>query len=291
MDDKKLVKISKTVLAHSDYVTALQELGLTTIDAVFDFNIGQNLNKPNLAPFRRRRQFEMSRPRPALPVIVFLKRYDRPPFILQLMNWFWNRSRKTIASADVDVAEKLRQAHINTPTTIASGEQWQWLFEKRSFIMTEKIPDAESLEARLPECFEPPETSTKRKLKKNFITRAAAFIKKFHDTGYRHRDLYLCHIFHDANREFYLIDLARVFKPVILAERFRVKDIAQIYYSAPAAKFSAADRLRFYLTYSGRSSLGPQDKTFIKKVLRRANRMARHDRKHGRCAPFADERN
>jgi len=291
MDDKQLVKISKTVLAHPDYVTALQELGLTSIDAVFDFNIGQNLNKPNLAPFRRRRQFEMLRPGLSSPVTVFLKRYDRPPLVLQLMNWFWNRSRKTIASADVNVAEKLRQADINTPTTIASGEQWQWLFEKRSFIMTEKIPDAESLEARLPECFGPPETSTKRKLKKNFITRAAAFIKKFHDTGYRHRDLYLCHIFHNARQEFYLIDLARVFKPAFFAERFRIKDISQIYYSAPASRFSAADRLRFYLAYSGCSSLGPQDKAFIKKVLRRANRMAQHDRKHGRYAPFADERN
>jgi len=68
---------------------------------------------------------------------------------------------------------------------------------------------------------------------RKFIGRAANFIRRFHDTGFRHRDLYFCHIFYNDNDEFYLIDLARVFKPLFLCERFRIKDIAQIHYSAP----------------------------------------------------------
>jgi len=288
MEENKLIRISRTVLADSNYAAVLQELGLTSIDAVFDFNTGQDLSKANLAPFRRRRQFEITPLQSQSPVTVFLKRYDRPPFMLQLTNWLFNRSRKSIALADVAVARKLQAAQINTPKTIACGEQWELLFEKRSFIMIEKIPDARSLETRLPECFNQPATSKERKLRKEFIATSAAFIKKFHDTGHRHRDLYLCHIFRDTKGRLYLIDLARVFKPILLAERFRVKDIAQLYYSAPGTYFSAPDRLRFYLAYTGHTKLTPQDKVFIKKVLSKANRMARHDRKHGRCIPFAE---
>ncbi len=80
------------------------------------------------------------------------------------------------------------------------------------------------------------------KLKRNFLERLAAFIKKFHETGYRHRDLYLAHIFYGDSGEFYLIDLARAFKPRLFEERYRVKDLAQLYYSAPKRYFTMCDR-------------------------------------------------
>ena len=123
-------------------------------------------------------------------------------------------------------------------------------------------------------------------MRRDFIRRLAAFIRKFHDTNYRHRDLYLCHIFYSDDGRFYLIDLARVFKPVLLAERFRVKDIAQIYYSAPGGHFSGTDRLRFYFALTGRSKLNIKDKVFICKVINKAKQIARRDIKHGRDVPF-----
>ena len=139
------------------------------------------------------------------------------------------------------------EAGINTPKTIAYGRQWGVLFEKRSFIITEKIPEAESLEKKLPDCFNSPATIEKLKMRRNFIARLAGFIKKFHETNYRHRDLYFSHIFCSDNGKFYLIDLARAFRPIFLHRRFQIKDVAQIYYSAPAQYFSNTDRLRFYL--------------------------------------------
>ncbi|MHC4913366.1 MAG: lipopolysaccharide kinase InaA family protein, partial [Planctomycetota bacterium] len=124
------------------------------------------------------------------------------------------------------------------------------------------------------------------RLQRNFIARLAAFIKKFHETKYRHRDLYFSHIFYANNGEFHLIDLARAFKPRIFTERFRIKDIAQVHYSAPARHFSRTDRLRFYINYSGRDKLNTTDKVFIKKAMAKAERMARHDTKHGKPVPF-----
>jgi len=283
---QNFVKISKSFFVAPDYKTALGELGLTSIDAVFLFNAGQNLTKDNLAGFRSRLQFEINSHRSPLPTTMFLKRYDRPPITIQLKNWFAARNRISCGLFGFEAASKLSAAGINTPTTIAYGEQWGLLFEKRSFIITEKIPNAESLERKLPDYFKGPPTVEKLKLRRAFIAWLAGFIKKFHEANYRHRDLYFAHIFYSNSGEFYLIDLARVFKPTRFAERFRIKDIAQVYYSAPAKHFSNTDRLRFYVAYTGQHKLVEKDKVFIRKVINKAKRMARHDLKHGRPVPF-----
>jgi hypothetical protein len=67
-----------------------------------------------------------------------------------------------------------------------------------------------------------------------------------------------------------------------------VKDLAQLYYSAPAKRFSRTDRLRFYLAYAGRRGLLPHDRTFLRAVVRKANQMARHSAKHGVPIPFLE---
>jgi len=279
---QEFMEISKSFFVDPDYKTALGESGLTSIYAVFSFNTGRNLTKNNLAPYRSRLQFQISSP----PATLFLKRYDRPPLSAQLKNWLRARRRASCSFFDMDSANKLSQTGISTPKTISYGEQWGLFFEKRSFIITEKIPDAESLERKLPAFFNGPATAQSLRLRRGFIAQLAAFVKKFHETNYRHRDLYLSHIFYGETGEFYLIDLARAFKPALFAERFRRKDIAQLYYSAPPGYFSKTDRLRFYLAYTGRDNLTSKDKVFIRRVMNKAKRMARHDIKHDRAVPF-----
>jgi len=293
--EQKFTEVSKSFFIDPDYKAAFIELGLTSIDAVFSFNAGKNLAKNNLAMFRSRLQFEINPPSAwrinspgsPPPATVFLKRYDRPPILAQIRNWLTSHRRASCALLDFEPAKKLAAVGINTPKTISYGEQWGALFEKRSFIITEKIPDAESLERKLPDCFNAPATVENLKLRRNFIAQLSGFVKKFHETKFRHRDLYFSHIFYSDNGEFYLIDLARAFKPSVFAERFRIKDITQLYYSAPAGYFSKTDRLRFYLGYTGQSKLTGKDKVFIRKVINKARRMARHDIKHGRPVPFA----
>jgi heptosyltransferase-2 len=272
----------ESFFCDEDYKAGLGELGLTSIDAVFSFNEAQNLTKDNLPRHRSRLRLEINLP----PATLFLKRYDCPPISVQLKNWLSANKRVSCGLFDIKPAIKLAVAGINTPKIISYGEQWGIFFEKRSFIVTEKIPNAESLERRLPDCFNAPATIENLKLRRNFIAQLAAFVKKFHETNYRHRDLYLSHIFYDDSGRFYLIDLARAFRPGLLAERFRVKDIAQLFYSAPARFFSKTDRLRFYLGYTGHSKLTGKDKAFICGVVNKAKRMARHDIKHGRAVPF-----
>jgi len=278
---------SESFFVNADYKTALAKLGLTSLDAVFSFNDAESLSKSNLAPFRTRLQFEIDLLQSSAPTTVFLKRYDSPPILVQLKNWLAHHSRRSCASCEFEPTNELPAAGVNTAKVVSYGEQWGTFFEKKSFIITEKIPDAEALERKLPRCFGAPPTPENLKLQRNFIVQLAKFIKKFHDTNYRHRDLYFSHIFHSNSGDFYLIDLARAFKPRILQTRFLIKDIAQAYYSAPAAYFSNTDRLRFYFAYTAQSKLRSQDKAFIRKVITKAKRMASHDRKHGRTVPFA----
>lgn len=226
--NQKFIKVSESFFVDSDFQHAFEELGLTSIDAVFAFNAGKNLNKDNLARFRSRLQFETASP----PATMFLKRYDKAPILLQLKNWFCHRKRAAVSYFDFDAAQKLAETGLNTPKTICYGEQWGSVFEKRSFCIIQKIPNAESLERKLPDCFDAPATVKNLKLRRNFIAHLAGFVKKFHETNYRHRDLYFSHIFYNSSGEFYLIDLARAFKPIVFRERFRIKDIVQGYFPA-----------------------------------------------------------
>jgi serine/threonine protein kinase len=270
------------------YKTGFERLGLASIETVFAFGAGKNLTKENLASYRSRIEFQIYPPgRIESPAVtVFLKRYDHPPVMTQLKNWLSSKKRVSCAFAEVEAAQKLAAIGINTPRMIAWGQLWGVFFEKRSFAAIEEIREGQSLERSLPGFFNEPATKENLILRRQFIRQLASFIRKFHDTGYRHRDLYLCHIFRVPDGRFYLIDLARVFKPALFGEMYRIKDIAQLHYSAPAKYFSKTDRLRFLRAYLGREKLSAGDKSFVRRVTGKAKRMARHDAKHGRAVPF-----
>lgn len=319
----RFIETSKSFFVDADYEAAMSKMGLTSIDAVFSFSAAKRLSKDNLAAFRSRFRFEIYPPDvrrmnpPSTPLekkavvatapliqidptvtgvlktdfltgstIVFLKRYDRPPVIAQLKNWLFHRCRKSFGFCEFESASELAAEGIRTPKVISYGEQWGGFFEKKSFIIIEKIPNAESLERKLPSYFNSSATAENLRGRRIFIAQLASFVREFHQTDYRHRDLYFSHIYYSEDGRFYLIDLARAFKPTLLRERFRIKDIGQLHYSAPARYFSRTDRLRFYLGYAGKNKLTRNDKIFISKVIKKAKLIARHDKKRGRAVPF-----
>ena len=284
MTEQRFIETSESFFVDSDFVKAFEKLGLTSFDALFSFETGKDPGGSSLPHYRSRLEFKTSEPEKTL----YLKRYHNPDTLTQIKNWFWHSARKSMMSFDLNPTKALAHAGIKTPKTVSYGEQWGVFFEKRSFIITEELPNAEPLEQKLPDCFKDISKTENLRQQRNFIDRLAQFAKKFHDTGYRHRDFYLAHIFYSDDGTFYLIDLQRAFKPRILAERFRVKDISQLYYSAPGSAFSRTDRLRFYKSYAGKKPLSKRDKAFIRKVVKKANRIARRETKYGRLVPFTN---
>ena len=277
-----LTEISPNFCIAPDYKEALALLGLDTLEGVFDFQKGTALTKANLASWRHRIRFQLPDGRYA-----YLKRYDNPPKSVQLKAWMQHGERLFLSEYDKGPADILHQADISIPQTIACGGQWNGFFEKQSFIITLELQSACSLEKKLPECF----YSTKSNIdRKNFIEKLADFIRRFHKTGYRHRDLYLAHIFLSENGDLSLIDLHRCFRPKILKRRFRIKDLAQLHYSCNGNVISRTDRVRFYRAYQTTDTLTIADKASIGKIHRKALQIAWHDRRHGRVVPFEIKR-
>ena len=73
--------------------------------------------------------------------------------MVQLKNRLAAKKRGSCAFAEYEAARNLQKMGINTPKVAAWGEQLGIIFEKRSFIIMEKIGKAESLEKQLPESF------------------------------------------------------------------------------------------------------------------------------------------
>ena len=282
MPVEDFIELSKTCYVHPEYADSFRKAGLASIEAIFEFSGDENLAKKNLASHRSRIKFRLA----GFEKALFLKRYNRVPVIGQIKNWLCHRARASTAAYDRMPGKELSRYGISTPKTIAYGDQWAGLFEKRSFIVMEEIA-GDSLEEKLPACFYEPKSANGHRLKCGFIARLADFVKAFHETEFRHRDLYLCHIFLSGENDFHLIDMHRAFKPGVLSERYRLKDLTQLHYSAPGRVISQTDRIRFYLRYCGKNKLDKNDRLFLRKVKSKAWRMALHDMKHSRPVPFA----
>lgn len=279
----KLQETSPIFYLDKAYQSQLTQIRLDSVEGVFAFKQGQSLTKSNLASWRHRIRFQLPNGQYA-----YLKRYDRPPLSIQLKAWTQHRRRAFLSGFDMGPVEDLQQVDVAVPRTIACGGQWQGLLEKRSFIITLELEKARSLEKRLPDCFHA-QTAAAWNQRKDFTRQLADFIRRFHATGYRHRDLYLAHIFLSEDGALSLIDLHRCFRP-LLKERFRIKDLAQLHYSCDGSLISLADRIRFYRAYRQTQKLSAADKACIRKIHAKALRIAHHDRKHGRVVPFQKKR-
>ena len=279
MQNQTFNKTSDGSFIDVDYMDLFKSVGIDTIDGIFAFSIGSELTKSTLGKHRTRIQFDLN------DKTFFLKRYQNTPKLTQIKNWISHKQKTSTADFDRGPTETLKAANIDTPKTVAFGQTWAGGFETRSFVVTENLYDCTSLEKQLPSCFDG--TTNKQKQRCDFIEQLADFVKRFHATGLRHRDLYLCHIFRSNTGKLILIDLQRIFKPVLLSNKFKIKDLAQLHYSAPGNLISCADRIRFYKLYAGTSKLSPADKRLIKNIKTKAWRMADHDIKHSRPVPFA----
>ncbi len=271
--------IREGIFVDSTFKGAFEAAGLTNMESIFSFSGGVLLPKANMSRHRNRIRFEIQNP----SAVLFLKRYDRTPIRQQLISWFETGRRISTACRDRLPSEELAAAGIPTPHVVAFGYEWGTIFERRSFIVTRMLEDAEALERRLPAGWDSGIFSERT----IFLARLGEFVRRFHATGYCHRDLYLAHVFQDSAGMLYLIDLQRAFRPRLWGRRFRIKDLAELHYSAPGGTFSCADRIRFYRSYIGHERLTWMDRIRIARIRARAWRMADHDIRHGRPVPFA----
>ena len=184
---------------------------------------------------------------------------------------------------------RLRRLGLSTPEPVATGFD---AATRRSFLLTEEIEGGCPLDRFLRE--EAAKYFQGRELAafyRRLARQLAVFIRKFHGAGYNHRDLYLCHFFIRLNQadwktgkgsevpfELVMLDLQRVELRRRFRRRWLVKDLAELLYSTRFVPASACDAMRFACAYWGVDRLDAKQKNFVRSVLRKVERIARHNR-------------
>lgn len=119
-------------------------------------------------------------------------------------------------------------------------------------------------------------------LKTALIRKVATIAKTLHENGINHRDFYLCHFLLDPetlqNPEaltLYLIDLHRAGLHRRLRRRWRLKDLAGLYFSSKDQGLTARDYWRFIKAYRQKPlrDIIVKEKKFWKKVTARGDKL------------------
>ena len=83
MSEDNFIKFEDGFFVDADYADSFRKLGLTSIDAVFNFQGDENLHKSNMAKHRSRLKFDIT----DMGKTLFLKRYNHVPIPTQVKNW------------------------------------------------------------------------------------------------------------------------------------------------------------------------------------------------------------
>ncbi len=149
--------------------------------------------------------------------------------------------------------ELLHHIGVDTMTAKAFGERGKNPARRESFLITEELCGMESLEDHCRDWH--PGFRAKRGL----LDKLAATVGAMHRHGLNHRDCYLCHFLLDleawqggaGEARLYVIDLHRAQIRRKIPLRYRIKDVAGIYFSSMDAGITRNDLRRFMAVYSG----------------------------------------
>ena len=210
-------------------------------------------------------------------------------------NVFYGRAPIVSADPEWRAIEALSRAGVATPRVTGKGLRGRAPSALESFVVMEALEGAVSLEH-----FERDWRGTKGRqwfaLKRTLFKQIADIARRMHGAGMNHRDFYLCH-FLVRDRDWtqwksadplalVLIDLHRVQMRERVPERWLVKDLGGLLFSALDAGLTRRDLLRFIQAYRGRPwrEALADEMEFWKKVWR--NAVSLYEPFHGRKPPL-----
>ena len=171
---------------------------------------------------------------------------------------------------------RLQELGIDTMTVVAYGEDGWNPARRRSFVVTEDLSNTRSLEDV---CADWPRQGVGFSSKKALIEKLAKISRVLHQDGICHRDYYICHFLMDQspeeNQKVSLIYLHRALIKDNLSERWIIKDVSGLYFSAMDIGLTRRDLFRFMKVYSGQElrQCLKTDITFWRAVDKRARAM------------------
>ena len=203
----------------------------------------------------------------------FIKRHHGVTWKEILKNLVQLRLPVVSAKNEFRAITKLQALGIKVPVIAAYGKKGLLPANMESFLVTEDVGLHQSLEDYCRTWrTQPPAFAHKRAL----LEQIAGIGRTMHTAGVCHRDFYICHfLFTSENQPLTVIDLHRALIKRKLAERWVIKDIAGLYFSALDAGLTRRDLYRFMQAYRGcalRETL-VRDAQFWQAVEKRALRL------------------
>ena len=254
----------------------LKRHGLDTIGRVFAYSGGEDFDKAGLAG-RRRTRLELADGRGRTHVL-YLKRYARERFWPRLRRFLETGRREGPALTEWRNIMIAEAAGVATMKAVACGQERDGRRGRclRGYIIVTEVP-GDALErcgqAFIARCADSPEKLAE------FTRSLARLVRRLHEAGCVHRDLYASHVFLDEAAgpgALFLIDLARMFSPRWRKFRWRVKDLGQLYYSMPD-DWVGEHWPEFLREYLGTSDDGTMRK-WRRAVRRKADRIRRREK-------------
>lgn len=172
--------------------------------------------------------------------------------------------------------KRLTDLAIDTMTLVSYAIRGWNPAKLQSYVVTEELKNTISLEDYCASWITHPPSY---RVKQLLIGKVAAIAKKMHENGINHRDFYICHFLMKNNTVFsddihlFLIDLHRVQLRKKVPQRWLIKDLAALYFSAMQIGLSQRDYYRFIKIYKGRSlrECFEREPKFWNKVVHKAN--------------------
>ena len=190
----------------------------------------------------------------------------------------------TSASNEWRAIKRLNHLGVHTPRLVGYGKRGWNPARLKSFVVMEELTHSISLEDL---CREWPESPPSDELKRALIMKVAGIARILHENGLNHRDFYICHFLLnisggrdqiDPKRlQLYLIDLHRVQIRRHTPNRWRVKDIAGLYFSTMDIGLKKRDILRFMRLYRNKTLKATlkEDSRFWRQVKKRGDALYR----------------
>ncbi len=260
------------ILAAMEDVHLLAALGLDTLAGAMAFQQGKVVRD---AGPRKTYRVETEEG------ILFVKIHRDIPYWRR-----WNifgRGSSSPAHIEWDAISMMRKTGFDVPEPVAFGEDIS-LFgcPRRSFIITREV-EGPQLDHLLAKGFPNPLGLSERQARNQVLRDVAGMVRRFHSTGFYHKDLYCCHLIVTKDPRWgrpFFIDLERVDRDFPPHRRWLVKDLAALHYSAPAT-VTRADRLRFLLWYMSKTRVDAHTKRCVLDIVEKARKIASHVPKFG----------
>src|SRR5262249_28421794 len=225
-------------------------------------------------------------------LVVFLKRHYQLPWPQRLLATLWPRGGWSPAMQEYEHLEWAREQGVPVPRTVAAGEVIGPWGRLESFLAVEELTGMLPLDEAIP--LAASRLSGERFLgwRRGLVAEVARLPRLLHDRRHFHKDLYLCHFFireADTARvmseespwrgRVFLIDLHRLAHHPWTWWLRRLKDLAQLLYSAQVPGIDVRDQLAFWMHYRGPGG-GRWGSPLLRAwVVFKWNRYRRHNRR------------